>query len=329
MTQPLVLRALHHESVERPPVWLMRQAGRYLTEYQNLKSRHSFLEMCKTTELALEVSLQPVRILDVDAAIVFSDILLPLEALGISIDFTPGPVIHNPIRTPADAAALHRKSLSAAVYPVYETLSLLRSELDVQQKAVIGFSGAPWTLACYMIEQGPHKHFQGTVIFAKQHRQVHDLLGRITEVIAEYVVAQVAAGAQVIQLFDTWAGILAPDDYREFALPYCQQIFALLKGSPTVLYINGSAHLLSEMAGSGASCLSLDWRTPLADVEAQLPAELALQGNLDLPCFLPRKTSSGRKPRKWYWPWRGALVMWRISAMECCKIRRVKTSWRL
>jgi len=280
--------ALQFEALPRPPVWIMRQAGRYLTEYNEVKAKHSFLEICRTPELAVQVSLQPIHYLNVDAAIIFSDILIPVVALGIEVDFNPGPIIKNPIRTGADLASLKRigeVTTQTAFLP--KAISSLKNELRSlpgDPKALLGFAGAPWTMACYIIEQKPFKHFERTQIVAREERaQLHRLLELLTSITEEYLLAQVEAGADAIQLFDTWAGNLSLADYREFALPYTQRIFATLekRGVPTILYINGCTPLLPGMIESGAKVLSLDWRIDLEQALRLIPSEIAVQGNLD------------------------------------------------
>ncbi len=299
--EPLLLQAFRNQPLDRPPVWMMRQAGRYLEEYRALKARHSFLELCRSPELAAEVSLQPLRILDVDAVILFSDILIPVQAMGINVDFKPGPTIYNPITSPADIQALKVNGVVSEVSYVFETVKSLKKELvaasESPRKALLGFAGAPWTLACYIIEQGPFKHFHGTQVFAQEHRKaMHLLLEKLTTVVIDYVLSQRESGADAIQLFDTWAGNLSAADYREFALPYTQKIFeALSKHScPTTLYVNGSSHLLKEMASSGANCLSIDWRIDLRSARALLGEAMVLQGNFD-PTKLYRSPEEVRK----------------------------------
>lgn len=286
---PLLLRALRREPVERPPVWLMRQAGRYLTEYQALKEKYSFLELCRSSELALEISLQPVRFLDPDAAIVFADILLPLQAMGLELSFDPGPRIPNPIKNRSDVEALQTIDPHVHLSFVLDAIAGLKTEFakaDARSgsKAVIGFAGAPWTLACYAVAQSQFKNFHGTQVFAYQDPStLHLLLDRLSDAVADFLAAQIESGADVVQLFDTWAGNLSCSDYRRFALPYTQRIVDRVHrfGRPIVLYVNGSSHLLRPMLDSGAQCLSVDWRTDLAVAAETLNNQAALQGNLD------------------------------------------------
>lgn len=299
MNDPLLVRSIRGEKIERPPVWLMRQAGRYLEEYRAIKTRHSFLEMCRSPELAFEVSMQPIRFFAPDAAIVFADILLPAHCLGIEVVFSPGPKVINPIRNVEDLRGLTIGSPRESLSYVTSTISALRSELEnlaIQnsepRKAVIGFAGSPWTMACYLIDQGPFKHFEQTVIFAKEHPKAFgkflEDLSRVTE---DYLLAQVEAGADVVQLFESWGGILTLEDYRRFALPAAERVVSALrrKGVSVIYYLNGCSHLLPALQEVGASCISVDSRTSLKEARRCLEPQTALQGNLDsTDLFLPR-----------------------------------------
>lgn len=282
--KPLLIRAIAQEKLERPPVWMMRQAGRYMQEYRLLKEKYSFLELCKSEELAFEVSMQPMRFLDPDAAIVFADILLPAESLGIEIDFNPGPKIINPIKTPSDIRALSLEDPWKKQSAVFKTIKKLRETLD-GEKAVLGFAGAPWTMSCYLIDQGIIKHFQNTQCFAAENPGAFfELQDKLVEQTICYLLAQIESGADALQIFDTWAGNLSLDDYKTFALPATQKIIAEIKrqkNTPVILYVNGSSHLISEMCNAGADCLSVDWRTPLSEIEKLIPKHISLQGNLD------------------------------------------------
>ncbi len=289
MKNDLLIRAALGESVERTPVWMMRQAGRYLPEYRAVRANTGFLTLCKTPELAVEVSLQPYRILGVDAVIMFSDILIPVEAMGQEVRLTEqqGPDLPDPIRS--------REQVDRLIVPdpvektgfVLEIVRTLRRELD-GAVPLIGFAGAPWTLAAYMIEGGGSKTYgQVKRMMFAEPATFHMLLSKIADTIILYLNAQIEAGAQVIQLFDSWAGQLSPRDYAEFALPYEQKIFESLnrKAVPTILYINGSGTFLEQMAKCGADVLSIDWRVNLEDARARVGVGLTLQGNLD-PCVL-------------------------------------------
>ncbi len=280
-TTPLLLRAAQGEVLERPPVWLMRQAGRYMAEYQAIRGKTNFLTLCKTPDLAVEVSLQPYRAFGMDAVIMFSDILIPPEAMGLPLEFNEkGPVLPEPLKTPADLKRLHIPDPQTETPFVLEILRTLRAELP-PEVALLGFAGAPWTLAAYMIEGGVSKNY--TQLKQWMHNEpeaLHRLLGMLTETVTVYLQAQVAAGAQVVQLFDTWAGIVPASVYREWILPYERQIIQAIP-APVTLYVNGSAHLLADMATSGAAIISVDWLTPLDEARRLVGPGPVLQGNLD------------------------------------------------
>jgi uroporphyrinogen decarboxylase len=283
----LLILACRRQPVARTPVWMMRQAGRYLKEYREIRQKVSFLELCKNTDLAAEVSLQPLRIVGVDAVIFFSDILIPVEAMGLGVELTDkGPELANPVRTPADVDKLRTPDPASSVPFVGSILKKLRSELQ-GEVPLIGFAGAPWTLASYMIEGGGSKSFAEIKGMAyREPRTLHNLLGKIADTISSYLLFQIESGAQVVQLFDTWAGDLTRSDYEEFALPYTQKIFqAIGTRVPRILYINGCATILESMARSGADCLSIDWRLPIGEARQRIGDNLAIQGNLD-PCLL-------------------------------------------
>ncbi len=289
MKNDLLLRVARGEQVERPPVWMMRQAGRYLPEYRAVRKDIDFLTLCKTVELAVEVSLQPYRILDVDAVIMFSDILIPVEAMGQEVQLTEkkGPELPDPIRS--------REQIDNLIVPdpiektgfVMKILQTLRRELN-GAVPLIGFAGAPWTLAAYMIEGGGSKSY-GYVkqMMFKEPKNFHALLDKIADTVILYLNAQIEAGAQIIQLFDSWAGELSARDYEEFALPYQQKIFASINraAAPAIMYINNSGHYLEKMATCGADVLSIDWRTDIREARKRVGESFTLQGNLD-PCIL-------------------------------------------
>jgi uroporphyrinogen decarboxylase len=280
----LFLRACRFEPVDRVPVWLMRQAGRYLPEYQAVRTRHSFLEICKTPELAAEVSLQPFRILGVDAIIVFSDILIVAEAMGMSLEVPDsGPVLSNPVRTLDDVRRLRQFDPERATRFVSDAIRTICRAVG-PDVPVIGFAAAPWTLACYMIEG----RTRGDISLAKQVLReqpalLRELLALISQVTIAYLRSQIAAGAAVVQLFDTWAGELSTDEYEAFELPATQKVFEGLSdsGVPKILFARGSAPILTSLARSGADVLSVDWRTDLADARRILGNHVALQGNVD------------------------------------------------
>ena len=287
MMNDLVIRAARRESVPRTPVWMMRQAGRYLKQYRDIRKNVGFLDLCKTPELAAEVSLQPYELLDVDAVIFFSDILIPVEAMGVSVALTDkGPEIGNPPRSRGDIERLVVPEPDQAFSFTAEVLGMLRRELR-DRVPLIGFAGAPWTLAAYMVEGGGSKSFAEIKGMAfRDPALLHLLLGKLADTIASYLCFQIESGAQVVQLFDTWAGELSRSDYEEFALPYTQKIFdAVGARVPRILYLNGTSPLLESMARSGADVLSLDWRISMTDARRRIGDRLALQGNLD-PCLL-------------------------------------------
>jgi uroporphyrinogen decarboxylase len=283
----LIIRACRRESVPRTPVWMMRQAGRYLKEYRDIRKDVPFLELCKTPDLAVEVSLQPYRILGVDAVIFFSDILIPAEAMGVSVALTDkGPEIGNPVRSFDDIDRLKVPQPDEAFPFTGEVLHTLRNELR-DAVPLIGFAGAPWTLGSYMVEGGGSKNFAEIKGMAyTQPALVHRLMDKLSDTIASYLRYQIECGAQVVQLFDTWAGELSRTDYEEFALPYTQKIFEAIGDKvPRILYLNGTSALLESMARSGADVLSLDWRISMAEARSRIGDKLAVQGNLD-PCLL-------------------------------------------
>ncbi len=283
------LRACFGESVRPVPVWLMRQAGRYLPAYQEVRGQTDFLTLCKTPELAAKVTIQPVDILGVDAAILFSDILIPIEAMGVSLSFVEGrgPVLEPALRSERELAALRPIEPEQDVPFVLETIRILRRELE-DKVPLIGFSGAPFTLATYLIEGGTTRTFVNTkrMIFEspKLFGRVMDLLTRAT---VTYLRAQVEAGAQAIQVFDTWAGILSPDDYASHVFPYVKRIFDGLSGLgvPRIYFVFNGCHLLEITKEIGAEVLGLDWRTDISDAVSRLGRHVVLQGNLD-PCAL-------------------------------------------
>jgi uroporphyrinogen decarboxylase len=266
---------------------MMRQAGRYMKEYRDIRAKVSFLELCKNTDLAAEVSLQPYKVLGVDAVIFFSDILIPVEAMGVGVALTDkGPEIANPIRKQSDVDALRIPDPADEVPFVGSIIKKLRQDLQ-NDVPLIGFAGAPWTLASYMIEGGGSKSFAEIKSLAyREPRLLHNLLDKLASTVSSYLLFQIESGAQVIQLFDTWAGELNRSDFEEFALPYTQKIFeAVGTRVPRVLYINGCSAILESMARSGADVLSIDWRISMAEARRRVGDRVALQGNLD-PCVL-------------------------------------------
>jgi uroporphyrinogen decarboxylase len=287
-SKALFLAACRREPTPRVPVWIMRQAGRYLPEYRALREKHSFLEVAKTPDLAAEVSLQPHRRLNVDAVILFSDILIPAEAMGAPIELgDAGPIIQSPIRTAAQIEALAEFDPEIETPFVAATIQKLCRELG-PDVPVLGFAAAPWTLACYLIQGRSHEGFPAAkTMRAAEPRLFRRLLEKIARATAVYLKAQIAAGAAAVQLFDTWAGELTAADYREFELPATQLLIEELSAgnTPVILYSKASNHLLNDLAQTGANVLSVDWRADLADIQRRFGARLAVQGNVD-PCVL-------------------------------------------
>lgn len=269
--------------VDCTPVWLMRQAGRYLPEYMAIRSKCTFLELCKTPDLAAEVTIQPVDILGVDAAILFSDILTPVEPMGLKLDFVPGPVFENPVRTMADVEKLRIPDPEADVPYVLETIRILRREL-ASKVPLIGFGGAPFTLACYMVEGKGSKDW-GTIkrMMYAAPEVFAALMEKITMMSIEYLNAQIKAGAQAIQIFDTWGGILSPTDYRKYALPYTTKLINGLnrQNVPVIHFVKGAGTMLPIVQQAGSDVVGLDWHTNLGVARDQLGPKTAVQGNLD------------------------------------------------
>lgn len=285
-----LLRACARLPVERTPVWFMRQAGRALPEYRAVRARHSLLEICAQPELAVEVTLQPVRRLGVDAAILFADILLPLIPMGVELEFAPGegPVIHTPLRGAAELARLRPLQAEADLPAVLETVRGVRAALP-PEVALIGFAGAPFTLACYLIEGGGSRDFaRARALMYGEPGLWHRLLERLAAAVADYLTAQVRAGAQVVQLFDSWAGALAPDDYREFVQPHSAAVLAAVAaaGAPSIHFGTGTAMLLEAMRDAGGDVIGVDWRVPLDQAWDRLGPGVAVQGNLDPAALL-------------------------------------------
>ena len=283
-----LLRSCRGEPVDRPPVWLMRQAGRYLPEYRAARAGVSFLETCRDVERAVEISLQPLRLVGTEAVILFSDIFVPVLSLGIDVDFRPGPVIAEPIRSLEAIEKLPEADHEASIPYVFEILRRLRAALASEQVPLLGFAGAPFTLAAYLVEGQGSRHFAELKrLMYAEPEVLRALLDRLTEMTVSYLNAQIDAGAQAVQLFDTWAGILAPADYRRWVLPTHRAIAERVDRTraPLILYVNDGAHVLDEMAEAGADVLSLDWRVDLAQAAERVGGRASLQGNLD-PCAL-------------------------------------------
>jgi len=284
------LKACRGEDVPYTPVWIMRQAGRYLKQYQRIRKKYDFLTLCKTPELAAEVTIQPVNALGVDAAILFSDILIPVEAMGMELKFyeKKGPVLRNPIRNKNAVERLLIPEPEGKIGFVMETIRILGKELKVP---LIGFSGAPFTLVTYMIEGGISRNLLWTKKIIFQAPDLYTLLmDKVTKMVIKYLMAQIKAGVQAIQLFDTWAGMLSPQDYKAFALPYVQRVIKAirtqdLKEVPIIYFVGECAGLLEEMKRCGADVISIDWRINIDDAINRLNKNISVQGNLD-PCAL-------------------------------------------
>lgn len=278
----LFLRACRRQAVERTPVWFMRQAGRYMPEYRKLREKYTLLELCKTPELALEVTLQPVR-LGIDVAILFADILLPLEPMGASFEFAKGegPVIHEPIASRSQIDALRVIDPQESLGYVLQSIRLLKRELKIP---LIGFAGAPFTLASYLVEGGKSANFAKTkkLMFGAPEAW-HALMAKLGQVVRRYLLAQVEAGADAVQLFDSWVGDLAPADYIEFVQPHVRRILADLEktGVPVIHFGTGTATLLEAMRDAGGSVIGVDWCTPLDLAWERIGYDRAVQGNMD------------------------------------------------
>jgi len=279
----LFLRACRCEPVPRLPVWMMRQAGRYLPEYRELRAKHSFLQVCKTPELAVEVSLQPFRRLGVDAIIIFSDILIPAEAMGLPLELEDtGPNLPQPVRSEQDVRKLH------VFDPEVETGFLMEAVRRTVEYAgpdvpVLGFAASPWTLACYMVEGRTKEGFPTVKNFLYgEPRVFRELLSRIAQATIPYLKGQIQAGVTAVQLFDTWCGELNLEDYTEFVLPAVQEVISGMgQAVPVIYYTKASHHLLPAIVKAGANVLSVDWRVPLTELRALAGPRVAIQGNLD------------------------------------------------
>jgi uroporphyrinogen decarboxylase len=277
--------ACYHRQPDATPIWFMRQAGRCLAEYRELRKRYDILTMAKTPELCAQVTLMPVQELGVDGAVLYADIMLPLEGMGVSLEIQPdlGPVIHHPIRTMQDVERLRVVEAEESTPFVMEAIRLLHRELEGKQ-AIIGFSGAPFTLACYLIEGRPSRDYvTAKALMYGQPAVWHALMEKLTEVTIRYLVAQVEAGVNVIQVFDSWIGALSPSVYRRFVFPYMQRIFQAVKatGTPSIHFGTGTGTLLETMAEAGGDLLCVDWRYDLDDAWRRIGFERGIQGNLD------------------------------------------------
>ncbi len=278
------LRACRRQDVDCTPVWIMRQAGRYLEEYRNVRKAHSFLEMCKTPELATEVTLQPIRRFELDAAIIFSDILLPLEQMGIGLEFYDGegPMLLNPLRTEADVAGMKQVDPEQDLGYVLRAIEMTRRELN-GVVPLIGFTGAPFTLASYAIEGGGSRNYLATkTMMYTEPAAFRLLMEKLTDMVIAYLNAQIRHGAQAVQVFDSWVGTLSLVDYREFVWPHMKRLFAGLdRTAPHIHFALGAAHLLELVTSAGGDIIGVDWRTPLDEAWQRIGVKKAVQGNLE------------------------------------------------
>lgn len=280
------LQACRRQPVDRTPVWLMRQAGRYMSEYRELRQKHGMLEIIRQPELSCQVTLQPIEAFALDAAIIFADILPPLEGLGLKVGFEAGegPIVYNPVRDEAAVSALAAPDIEEATWFTLEAIRLARRELEGRGIPLIGFSGAPFTLACYAVEGGTSKDFAVAKRFMMERPDVwRRLMGKLSGLVGSYLQAQTQAGAQALQLFDTWAGLLSPRDYWEFALPFNQAVIREVSqtGVPVIYFSTGTTGMLELVAQCGANVIGIDWRTDLGDAWRRLGSGFAIQGNLD------------------------------------------------
>jgi uroporphyrinogen decarboxylase len=292
------LRACRREPVDVTPVWFMRQAGRYMSEYRAIREKHSLLEICYQPELAAEVTLQPVRALGVDAAILFADILLPAIPLGVGLEFSKGegPVLQNPVRSLEDVQRLRPVDPETDLGYVLAAIKILRGELG--QTPLIGFCGAPFTLASYLIEGGSSRDFLKTKqMMYSEPRAWQLLMEKLAEVLSAYILAQIKAGAQAVQIFDSWVGALSPQDYVDYVQPYSHRLLqaAQATGVPVIHFGTGASTLLPAMKAAGGTVLGLDWRLPLDDGWKLLGLDVAIQGNLDPAVLFAPQDEIGKR----------------------------------
>lgn len=278
------LAAASSQAPDATPVWFMRQAGRCLPEYREMRTRYSFMELATTPELAAEATLLPVDLLGVDAAVLFADIMLPLASLGVPFEIRPGvgPIIPSPIRTSDDIARLELRPAEEGTPYVMQALRILRERLG-DRAALLGFAGAPFTLACYLIEGKPSREFpHAKAMMYGEPELWHALMQKLTAVTTDYLLAQAIAGADAVQLFDSWLGLLDLETFRQSVLPYTTQIFSSVSPQvPTIHFSTGTDSLLDEIGRSGCQVVSIDWRTTLPSARQRLPEHVGIQGNLD------------------------------------------------
>jgi uroporphyrinogen decarboxylase len=285
----LFIKACRGLTIERTPVWIMRQAGRYLPEYRAVREKVDFLTLCKTPELAAEVTVQPVDIIDVDAAILFSDILVVPEAMGMELEVeeSKGPVFNEPIRNASQVEKLIKPDIGDKLSYVLHAIELTKEMLH-DRVPLIGFSGSPWTLAVYMVEGKLSKNFQyiKSLIYSEP-LLAHKLLEKLSDVVTDYLNAKIDAGCDAIQIFDTWGGILNPDDFREFSLRYIERIVKRSKNRnvPVIVFAKGTSHSLKEISDCGCDVVGLDWTIDIGEARKMIGDKTVLQGNMD-PCIL-------------------------------------------
>jgi uroporphyrinogen decarboxylase len=292
------LAACRREPNSYTPVWLMRQAGRYMEDYRKLRAQHGFLELCKNSDLATEITVTPVQKLGVDAAILFADILLILEPMGVGLEYSKGdgPVLHHPVRSGKDVDGLKDFKVESELAYVYDAVKKIRKELK-NKVPLVGFAGAPFTLASYLIEGGGSRNYVHTKrLFYSAPEAWKRLMQRLAKVIGEYLNCQIAAGAQAVQLFDSWAGCLSPADYEQFVQPYTQAVIdAVTPDVPVINFSTGTAGLLKHVRAAGGDVIGLDWRVNLDEGWATVGHDVAVQGNLDpVALFAPPKDIKNR-----------------------------------
>lgn len=279
----LILRALNNEKLDRPPVWMMRQAGRYLPDYMKLKEKYSFFERIETPELATEITVMPIDQIGTDAAILFSDILVIPQALGMEVQLIPGrgPVLPEPIKTPADVDKLDNPDVKERLHYVMDAIRMTVKNLD-GRVPLLGFVGAPWTLFCYMIEGHGSKDFSKAKAFCfQQPEAAHKLLQLITDTCIAFLNAQIEAGVAAVQIFDSWGGLWSPTDYQKFSLQYINQIVKGIEGAPNIVFAKGCWFALKELKATGTNALGLDWTIDPKWARAQLGEDIVFQGNFD------------------------------------------------
>ena len=302
MKNDTILKACRREKTPYTPVWCMRQAGRYMEEYRKIRENYSFIEMCKNPEIACEVTLQPIKKIPLDAAIIFADILLPLEGMGIDFYFgkNEGPVIKNPVRTKHDVDKIKIIEPENDVPYLLKAIKLVKKELN-DKIPLIGFSGAPFTLASYMIEGSHSRNYLKTkTMMYNDPRSWHKMMDKLSEIIIRYLSAQIKSGVDLIQLFDSWIGCMSVNDYKKFVLPYSQKIFKAVKklNVPSIHFGTGTSHLLELMKKAGGDVIGIDWRINLDEAWRKLGKDTPIQGNLDPTVLFAKPAEIKRKVKE-------------------------------